>query len=84
MRRGTNFEDAATIRRRLELAGSQCCMLVDERMAGIILGGPDKPISAKTLQAWRLRNFGPPVTRVGRLCRYSVESLKSWLGSQTK
>ena len=37
----------------------------------------------KTMQAWRHRGGGPPFVRVGRLIRYSPDSVQKWIESRT-
>jgi predicted DNA-binding transcriptional regulator AlpA len=37
----------------------------------------------KTMQAWRNRGGGPPFVRVGRLIRYSPDSVAEWIKSRT-
>ncbi|QGM99649.1 helix-turn-helix transcriptional regulator [Methylocystis parvus] len=48
--------------------------LVDEAGAAEIL-----QISARTLQAWRMKGGGPRYVRVGRSVRYSINDLNSWI-----
>jgi len=38
----------------------------------------------KTLQAWRHRGGGPAFVKVGRLVRYRVEDVESWLDSRRR
>jgi predicted DNA-binding transcriptional regulator AlpA len=39
--------------------------------------------SARTLQAWRQRNAGPPFMRVRRSIRYSQADVIGWMKAQT-
>lgn len=36
----------------------------------------------RTLQAWRLRNIGPPFRKFGRSVKYSVGALAAWASAQ--
>jgi predicted DNA-binding transcriptional regulator AlpA len=50
-------------------------LLLTDRQAAVALG-----VSRRTLQAWRLINLGPQITRVGpRLVRYKVEDINNWI-----
>lgn len=40
-------------------------------------------VQTKTLQAWRHRGGGPPFVKVGRLVRYRLSDVESWLASRT-
>ncbi|GAG36690.1 unnamed protein product [marine sediment metagenome] len=35
-------------------------------------------ISPRTLERSRLDGDGPPYTKLGRLCRYSIDELEAW------
>lgn len=37
----------------------------------------------RTLAQWRWRGFGPAFVKVGRLVRYSPETVRAWVESQT-
>lgn len=36
-------------------------------------------VSIHTLEAWRLKDFGPPFFRVGGQCMYDMKELETWL-----
>jgi transcriptional regulator GlxA family with amidase domain len=36
-------------------------------------------VTARTLQRWRRQRVGPPVTYIGRVPYYRVESSRAWL-----
>lgn len=57
--------------------------LVDEAAAAVGLGG-EKPLSVKTLQAWRLYRRGPRYLKIGRSVRYRVGDLRDWLESRER
>ena len=40
-------------------------------------------ISARTLQAWRVRDFGPPFIHLGRAVRYQKQALIDWINGNT-
>jgi predicted DNA-binding transcriptional regulator AlpA len=40
-------------------------------------------ISPRTLQAWRMRGFGPAFVRIGRSIRYRQSVLTEWMKSKT-
>ena len=40
-------------------------------------------VSARTLQAWRTKNAGPPFVRLGRAIRYRLKDLIEWVRSKT-
>jgi predicted DNA-binding transcriptional regulator AlpA len=53
--------------------------LLDQRQAATRLGLP----SARTLEAWRLRGYGPPFLRLSpRLVRYRASDLDQWLAAR--
>ena len=52
--------------------------LLPETEVSEILG-----ISTGTLQNWRVRRFGPPYVKVGRLVRYTRESIVHFCASRT-
>lgn len=56
--------------------------LVEEKRAGEIIGGAERPISKRTLQSWRLRGVGPPYIKCGRSVRYDVTEINRWLESR--
>lgn len=52
--------------------------LFDELRTAQFLG-----ISVRTLQAWRVRDFGPPFVRLGRAIRYEKQALIGWINGNT-
>lgn len=57
--------------------------ILDETAAGIYIGGKDSPVSARTMQRWRLHGLGPSFLTVGdggRLIRYRKSDLDDYLG----
>jgi hypothetical protein len=48
--------------------------LVDERTLADMLFLP-----IRTLQDWRVRGFGPPFFKLGKMVRYSVPEVLEWL-----
>ena len=58
-------------------------ILYPERAAANYLGG-EQPLSIKTMQRWRLDGRGPSFIKVGRLVRYSQESLDQYLAGQVR
>jgi hypothetical protein len=40
-------------------------------------------ISIRTLQSWRIRNFGPLIVQVGRAVRYRRRDLIAWIDANT-
>jgi excisionase family DNA binding protein len=40
-------------------------------------------ISVRTLQAWRMKEAGPPFVRVGRTIRYRRGHIKDWIKLNT-
>jgi hypothetical protein len=54
-------------------------VLLNETQAGRYLGGKVSPISARTLQRWRMEGMGPRFVRVGRLVRYRRLDLDAYL-----
>ncbi|SCA55890.1 hypothetical protein MTBPR1_140008 [Candidatus Terasakiella magnetica] len=59
--------------------------ILDEAAAGIYIGGKESPISARTMQRWRLANVGPKFITVGegRLIRYRQSDLVEYLNNCT-
>lgn len=59
--------------------------LLPEVSAGVELGGPDSPISPKTLQAWRAAGKGPRFVKLGTgpraPVRYRLSELRRWLAT---
>jgi predicted DNA-binding transcriptional regulator AlpA len=58
-------------------------VLMTEKSGAQYLGG-EKPLSIKTLQRWRLDGRGPQFIKIGRLVRYSQESLDQYLAGQVR
>ncbi len=56
----------------------------DEDGAGIVLGGPDNPISKRTLQRWRATGCGPAYFKPGRKVRYTEEALEAYKAAQRR
>jgi predicted DNA-binding transcriptional regulator AlpA len=53
--------------------------LLDQRQAATRLGLP----SARTLEAWRRRGYGPPFLRLSpRLVRYRASDIEQWLAAR--
>jgi predicted DNA-binding transcriptional regulator AlpA len=53
--------------------------LLDQRQAATRLGLP----SARTLEAWRLRGYGPPFIRLSPcLVRYRASDIDQWLAAR--
>jgi predicted DNA-binding transcriptional regulator AlpA len=53
--------------------------LLDQRQAATRLGLP----SARTLEAWRRRGYGPPFIRLSpRLVRYRASDIDRWLAAR--
>lgn len=40
--------------------------------------------SPKTLEAWRLKGYGPPYLKIGRLVRYRGRDIRLWLDASTR
>ena len=57
--------------------------LYPEKDAAAYLGG-EKPLSVKTLQRWRLDGKPPQFIKIGRLVRYSRESLDRYLQDRVR
>jgi hypothetical protein len=53
--------------------------MYDEVRAGIVLGGPERPISARTMQRWRQLGKGPCFVRIGNLIRYRECDLEKFI-----
>lgn len=52
--------------------------LMNESQSAAYLGS----LTAKTLQAWRVRGGGPAFIKVGRLVRYRQSDLDAWIESR--
>ena len=53
--------------------------LLDQRQAAVRLGLP----SARTLETWRHRGYGPPFLRLSpRLVRYRSSDIDQWLAAR--
>ncbi|WP_425449932.1 helix-turn-helix transcriptional regulator [Virgifigura deserti] len=55
--------------------------LYDEDAAGRYLGGEDRPVSARSMQRWRLEGIGPAYVKIGRLVRYRRSALDTFLAA---
>jgi DNA transposition AAA+ family ATPase len=55
--------------------------IMDEKAAAIYLGGEDSPISARTMERWRVERTGPTYIMIGngRLVRYRKSDLDEYL-----
>ena len=58
--------------------------ILDEEAAGVYLGGSSRPVSARTLQRWRLEAAGPVWIKLGRLVRYRKSALDAFLVAGTR
>ncbi|ACA21269.1 hypothetical protein M446_7051 (plasmid) [Methylobacterium sp. 4-46] len=52
--------------------------LLNEVQAAEIVG-----LSARTLQAWRVRGFGPPYFKAGKAVRYRHGDVLAWIRTRT-
>ena len=59
-------------------------VLYDEEAAGRYIGGTNSPVSARTLQRWRLEGIGPVFVKLGRLVRYRQSDLELFLEERTR
>ena len=50
-------------------------ILFDTKAAGVYLGGPNSPISPRTLERWRKEGQGPRFLKVGHAVRYAQVDL---------
>ncbi len=41
-------------------------------------------VDCRTLQAWRVRGGGPVYRKLGRLVRYSMADLETWLNARAR
>jgi predicted site-specific integrase-resolvase len=57
----------------------QKMVLLNEKQAAAILG-----VSPKSLQAWRVRGYGPVFRKIGRLCRYLETDLLDYIQGQAR
>ena len=48
--------------------------LINEEQAGAML-----KVSTRTLQAWRVRGYGPKFRKMGRAVRYRLEDLETFV-----
>ena len=53
-------------------------LLTEDQVANILA------VSVRTVQHWRTKKMGPPVTALGRLIRYSRRALMEWIKSRTR
>ena len=59
-------------------------VLYDEEAAGSYIGGANSPVSARTLQRWRLEGIGPVFVKLGRLVRYRQSDLEHFLDERAR
>jgi len=59
-------------------------VLYDEEAAGRYIGGANSPVSARTLQRWRLEGIGPVFVKLGRLVRYRQSDLEHFLDESAR
>jgi hypothetical protein len=52
--------------------------LYDTVGAAKYLGGPDKPLSQRTLERWRTEGTGPDYLKIGHCIRYSESALDAF------
>lgn len=53
--------------------------LIRTNQAAELLG-----MSVATLEAWRLRGYGPKFIKAGRLVRYTETEVLAWIDAQTR
>ena len=58
-------------------------ILYDEEGAAHYIGGPNSPLSTRTMQRWRLEGVGPTYVKLGRLVRYRKSDLELFLEERT-
>jgi hypothetical protein len=58
--------------------------LVTTEQAAEYIGGDDKPLKTNTLEGWRVQGIGPRYIKIGRLVRYRVEDLDTFLEAHTR
>jgi excisionase family DNA binding protein len=63
---------------RYSMHCSDADALLSEVHAADLLG-----LSSRTLQAWRVKNGGPPFIRAGRAIRYRRRDLLAWMDANT-
>lgn len=69
---------------QIELEVPNGAVLLNEIQAGRYLGGKATPVSARTLQRWRMEGVGPLFVRIGRLVRYRRTDLDEWLAARIR
>ena len=69
---------------QIELESTAGEVLLNEIQAGRYLGGKASPVSARTLQRWRMEGVGPCFVRIGRLVRYRRGDLDLWLKARVR
>jgi hypothetical protein len=52
--------------------------LYDTKGAARYLGGPDKPLSERTLERWRTEGTGPEYEKMGNAVRYPKSNLDAF------
>jgi len=58
--------------------------LVTTEQAAEYIGGDDNPLKTNTLEGWRVQGIGPRYIKIGRLVRYRVEDLDTFLEAHTR
>ena len=58
-------------------------ILFDEDGAALYVGGSQSPLSARTMQRWRLEGIGPNYVKLGRLVRYRKSDLDRFIDERT-
>jgi predicted DNA-binding transcriptional regulator AlpA len=53
--------------------------LISDREAANLLA-----LSVKTIRNWRLSGYGPPHFKIGRLVRYRMTDIKTWLKTRER
>ena len=54
-------------------------ILVDEKAMAAQLG-----VQVKTCQTWRVKGYGPPFIKIGRLVKYLQSDIQTWIESQRR
>lgn len=77
-----NPENATAIEEMKNFISIDPPIFINEKQLGILLGGEENPISVRAIQQWRVRGFGPPFFRMGRLVRYEKKIALDWARSR--
>ena len=67
----------------MELQMADNNILFDEDGAALYVGGSQSPLSARTMQRWRLEGIGPNYVKLGRLVRYRKSDLDRFIDERT-